>query len=238
MGHGPAWCWRKRGVRADAHEGELTVAPALLAALPLAGRVVTGDAQYCQRSVCTQVIAAGGAYVFIVKDNQPELLDEIRLLFDWAPPGEVFAHAEQYGQRGDRWERRRLWASPALQDYLDWPGIGMVCKLERLCRQHGQTQQQGRYVVTSLSPTTSARALLRYARGHWGIENRLHYVRDVSFGEDASQVRSGAAPEILAALRNAVIALVRQTGAQNVASALRQYGWRPGASLRLLGITP
>lgn len=238
MERGPASCWRKRGVGRDAHEGELTLAPALLAALPLGGRVVTGDAQYCQRSVCAQIRAAGGDYVFIVKENQPDLLDEIRLLFEWAPPGEVFAVAEQYGQHGDRWEARRLRASLALRNYLDWPGIGLVCQVERLCLQRGRLQRQTRYAVTSLGPGTSAKTVLRYVRGHWGIENRLHYVRDVTFGEDASQVRSGAAPQVLAALRNAVIGLLHQTGAQNVASAVRQYGWRPGAALQLLGISP
>ena len=83
--------------------------------------------------------------------------------------------------------------------------------------------------------SAGAAALLRQRRGHWGIENRLHWIRDVPLGEDASQVRTGAAPEILAALRNTVLAVLRQTGAANIAASLRGIGWQGGAALRLLG---
>ncbi len=79
--------------------------------------------------------------------------------------------------------------------------------------------------------------MLTLARGHWGIENRLHYVRDVTLGEDASRVRTGAAPQVLAALRNAVLALLRATGATNIAATLRDITWR-GTALALLGLTP
>ncbi len=73
-------------------------------------------------------------------------------------------------------------------------------------------------------------------RGHWGIENQLHYVRDVTMREDASQVRSGAAPEVMAALRNTVLGLLRGTGATNIATALRHYSYKPLETLALLGI--
>jgi predicted transposase YbfD/YdcC len=236
MERGPASCWRKRGVRTTAHEGELTVAPTVLAALPLRGRLVTGDALYCQRDLCRQIVAAGGDYFVSVKANQPDLLGEIRLLFDWPPAGEVVAMAEQRSRHGDRQEQRRLWASSALREYLDWPGARQVCKLQRVVLQKGRTTSEERYAITSLGEATSARTLLRYGRGHWGIENRLHYVRDVTFGEDASQVRSGTAPESLAALRNAVIGLLRRAGWTNIAAGLRRTGWQPGAALHLLGI--
>ena len=78
--------------------------------------------------------------------------------------------------------------------------------------------------------------LLRWWRGHWSIENRLHYVRDVTMKEDASQVRSGAAPQVMAAVRNAVLGLLRQTGASNIAAALRHYSYKPLEALALLGI--
>jgi len=79
--------------------------------------------------------------------------------------------------------------------------------------------------------------LLRVVRGHWGIEKRLHWVRDVTLGEDASQVRTGAAPQVLAALRNVVLGLLRRAGVTNIAAALRQNGWQPGAALKLLRVT-
>jgi predicted transposase YbfD/YdcC len=238
MERGPASCWRKRGVRTTAHEGELSVAPAILATLPLRGRLVTGDALYCQRDLCQQIVAAGGDYFVSVKANQPDLLGEIRLLFDWPPPDDDIAMATQESRHGDRQEQRRLWTSSALREYLDWPGAGQVCKLQRVTWRKGRTTSEERYAITSLGKAVSAPALLRYGRGHWGIENRLHYVRDVTLGEDASQVRSGAAPEILAALRNAVIGLLRQAGWTNIAAGLRRTGWQPGAALNLLGISP
>jgi predicted transposase YbfD/YdcC len=234
----PAWCWRKLGVNSQGHEGELTAAPAVLNAVPLAGRLVTGDALYAQRGLCQQILDAGGAYLFTVKANQPSLYDDLALLFRQPPPGEVFATAVQRDRGHGRLEVRRLWASGALARYLDWPGVVQVCKVEREVEQRGKRSWEERYLVTSLArEQAGAMTLLRQRRGHWGIENRLHYVRDVSFGEDASQVRTGSAPQALAALRNTVIGIFRQAGERNIASALRRTGWRSGAALAMLGIT-
>jgi len=95
-----------------------------------------------------------------------------------------------------------------------------------------------RSFVTSLAPRMAPRELLRLVREHWHIENRLHDVRDVTLGEDASQVRSGAAPEVFAGLRNAILGLLRQHGWTNIAEALRHFAWSPGAALRFLGLPP
>ncbi len=90
------------------------------------------------------------------------------------------------------------------------------------------------YAITSLSPEQAApERLLELWRGHWGIANRLHWVRDVTFGEDRYRVRSGAAPPVLAALRNLVSGLLRLVGHSNMAAALRYYGWRAAAALQL-----
>lgn len=243
---GLAWCWPKRGVRTgdgdDAREGELTVAPALLATLPLRGRLVTGDALYCQRALCRQILHNGGHYLLAVKANQPTLAWAITALFTDPPPGERFVTAVTWDQHGDRVETRRLWASTALEDYLgdylDWPGVKQVALVERTCVRQGKRTREVRCFITSLGPETGADVLLDHVRGHWAIENRLHWVRDVTLGEDASQVRSGAAPQVLAALRNTVIALVRDAGWTNIAAALRHYAWQPGAALAVLGLRP
>lgn len=235
---GPAWCWPNRGVRGSAHEVELSVAPAVLAAVPLRDRLVTGDALYCRRELCQQICAAGGDYLVVVKANQPQLYADVKLLFDEPPPGEVFATAVQHDRHGDRHEVRQLWASTALRGYIDWPGAQQVCKLERTTMRRGKVTRQVRYLITSQNPSVTAATLLRHVRGHWGIENRLHYVRDVTLGEDASQVRSGAAPQVLAALRNTILALLRQAGCTNIAAALRHLAWQPGAALLLLGLQP
>ncbi len=234
----PAWCWRKRGVGVNDHDAELLVAPRLLDAVPLAGRLVTGDALYCQRSLCQRIRERGGQYLVIVKENQPTIFADIALLFAEPPPGECFATARQQSRHGDRQEVRQVWASSALRGYLDWPGMEQVCKVERVVTQKGTETRQTRYAITSLPARAGAPVLLRFVRGHWAIENRLHYVRDVTLGEDASHVRSGSAPEVMAALRNLVLALLRNAGCHNIAAALRHNGWQPGAGLRLLGIQP
>lgn len=235
---GPAWCWPKRGVRTDEHEAELDVAPGLLGQLPLRKRLITGDALYCQRALCRQIVRGGGAYFLVLKGNQPALHADVRLLFAWPPPGEVFATAAQRRRRGDRRELRHLWASSALEGYLDWPGARQVCKVERVVERAGTVRREVAYAVTSLGPRVGPARLLAVWRGHWGIENRLHYVRDVTFGEDACRVRSGAAPQVLAALRNAAIGLLRRSGSTNIAASLRANAWQPGAALRLLGLQP
>jgi len=210
----------------------------VLAVLPLADRLVTGDALYCQRDLCRQIVEQDGEYLVIVKANQPDLLWAVRTLFTDPPSGECFATAVRWDQHGDRVERRQLWASAALVEYLDWPGAQQVLCVERTCARNGQTTRQVRYAITSLGPDVAAATLLGYVRGHWAIENRLHWVRDVTMGEDVSQVRSGAAPQIMAALRNTVLGLLRGAGWTNIAAALRHTAWQPGAALALLGLSP
>ena len=202
--------------------------------MPLEGKVVTGDALYAQRHLCKQIKGAKGDYLFIVKRNQPELYENIALLFDEPPFGERFSYTEQRSRHGNRYEVRRLWASTALNEYLGWPGVNQVCKIEHDVKQNGQNHLEVRYAITSLGPEVKADKLLDYVRRHWAIENELHWVRDVIFGEDGSQVRKGSAPEVMSALRNVVIGLMRQTGVKNIAAALRQNGWHQGIPKQLL----
>jgi predicted transposase YbfD/YdcC len=215
----------------------VTEVPALLAALPLAGRVVTGDALYCQRALCTQILDGGGDYLVLVKGNQPTLLADIELVLASPPPGSVVAQVAQVDAGHGRREVRRLRATAALRGYTDWPGLSQVGTVERVVHTRRQRTVETRSFVTSLDPTVDAGRLLTLVRGHWGIENRLHWVRDVTLGEDASRVRSGQAPQILAVLRNAVLGLLRRHGAANVAAALRQIGWQRTA-LAFLGLQP
>jgi predicted transposase YbfD/YdcC len=218
-------------------EGELTVVPELLAQVKLVGRVVTGDALYAQKNLSHQVVEQGGDYFWVVKDNQPTLRADIALLFAAPPWGEAFATATEQGRHGDRQEVRKLWASTALNEYLDWPQVQQVCCMERRVTRKGVTREETAYAITSLSPKKAdALRLLQVWRGHWGIENRLHYVRDVTMKEDASQVRSGSVPEVMAALRNVVLGLLRQAGATNIAAALRHYSYKPMEALTLLGV--
>lgn len=230
----PALRWLKKGV--SSHESELTLAPSILNMLPLDGNVVTGDALYCQRNLCDQIVLSGGDYLMIVKKNQSKLYDDIGFVFESPPVGEKLSYTEVHSKHGDRVEVRRLWATDALREYLDWPGSNQVCKVEREVESKGVVSKDVRYAITSLD--VGPDVLLKYVRGHWGIENRIHWVRDVTMGEDASQVRTGSAPQVMAALRNVVINILRLNGATNIAGALRQNAWQPGVALKLLGLNP
>src|SRR4051794_30306935 len=136
-----------------------------------------------------------------------------------------------------RRERRTLVATTALNEYLDWPGVAQVGQVEGVVTRDGKTTHEVRRFITSV-PRSEADAgtLLKWARGHWSIENRSHYVRDVTRDEDASRIRKGSGPQVMAAVRNAAIGLLRLTGATNIAAALRRNGSRVGDLLAKLGI--
>ena len=209
----------------------------LLARLELKGKVVTGDALYAQRELSLRVLEQGGDYFWVLKEDQPGMREAVSLLFEQPPWGERFAEACQEGRRGDRWERRWLWASAVLNEYLDWPGLGRVCCVERIRRHKRRETVERAYAITSLTgERADAARLLEIWRGQWGIENRLHWVRDVVFGEDQSQVRRELAPQLLAALRNLVIGMLRLNGVKNISAALRHYGWKPWETLLLIGL--
>ena len=109
--------------------------------------------------------------------------------------------------------------------------------MERTRRHKGRERVERAYAITSLRPEQAdAARLLAIWCGHWGIENRLPWVRDVVFGEDQSQVRTGSAPQLLAALRNLVIGMLRLSGVKNIAADLRYYGWKPWETLTLIGL--
>ena len=206
--------------------------------MPVRDVVITGDAQFCQRQLSQQVLGAGGSYFWVVKDNQPELHAAIRLLFAAPPPGEPPARHATRGQHGNRVERRVLLSSAALNDYLAWPGLQQVCRVERLRTVRGRTEREYSYAITSLSPQAAAPGrLLALWRDHWRIENQLHWVRDVTFDEDRCQVRTGSGPQVLATLRNTVIGALRRAGHRNIAAALRRHATHPHEALALVGLT-
>ena len=136
-------------------------------------------------------------------------------------------------------ERRRLLCTTSLNRYLDWPGVGQVFQLERERTCGAKVSREVAYGLTSLGrDRADAAKLLELTRGHWCIENGLHYVRDVTLGEDACQVRSGSAPQILAGLRNLVVSLLNLAGEPNKAAALRRYAAKPFQALRLIRDPP
>ena len=128
-------------------------------------------------------------------------------------------------------------ASTRLAAHLGWPGVAQVCRIERWRYLPDKVEHEVAYAITSVPrELADASTLLAWNRGHWGIENRSHYVRDVTLGEDASQIRKGYAPQVLASLRNAVISCLRSEGVTNIASALRKNACQVPQLLAKLGI--
>ena len=136
-----------------------------------------------------------------------------------------------------RRERRTLKATTALNEYLDWPGVAQVGQVESEVVMDGKTTHETRYFITSVSRAVAdAGQLLKWVRGHWSIENRSHYVRDVTMGEDASRIRKRSGPEVMAAFRNATIGFLRSVGATNIAASLRRNASQVGELFARLGI--
>jgi hypothetical protein len=134
---------------------------------------------------------------------------------------------------------RRLQASTELHAYSGWPHLGPGCRIDRAVTTSGLTRWDVDDAITSLSlRRASPGRLLALARGQWASEHRRHYVRDVSRGEDASQVRTAAAPQVLAARRNTALGLLRLAQVPNVAAALRRHARHPHEARALLGLTP
>jgi len=219
---------------------EIGAVTELLSGLLLKGRVITMDALLTQRKVAEAILERGGHYVMIAKDNQPELRKWIKALFDeplWLREAPQSAESLDLGH--GRIEKRKLQSSSALSDHELWPGLEQVFAIEREVthQKSGKSSQEVVYGCTSLTKQrASAAMLLKLVRGHWTIENKSHWVRDVTFDEDRSQVREGNIPQVMAALRNTVIGLMRKAGESNIAAACRRFAAQPRAALALIGI--
>ncbi len=219
---------------------EISVVCDLLVGLVMKGRVFTADALLTQRHIAQFILDGNSDYVFVVKRNQPTLYDDIAYLFsDLLDIKFVTDMCDVINEGHGRVERRRLTTSTALGDYVNWPGIQQVFCLERVrtCKKTGDVSLEVVYGITSLgSDEATARRLLTFTRQHWHIENKSHWVRDVTFDEDRSQVRAGNLPHVMATLRNIVINLLRATGTANIAKALRHYAACPDEALALIGL--
>ena len=225
-------------------ENEITVAPTLLKCLDLRGKIVMGDAMHTQRALSVQIREADGDYIWMAKDNQPTLHQDIVEVF--APPtptvlgGQVpndFATARTLDKGHGRREVRQITVSGVLKEYSDWPGLEQVFQIERerVELTTGKVTHETVYGLTSLSPTqASPRRLLALVRSYWGIENGLHHRRDVTFREDATRLTCGHAGRVMAILNNLLIGLLRWRGYTNLAQARRSYDGNVPAALALI----
>jgi len=176
----------------------------------------------------------------VIDDNQPTLKADIALLFDRPPgPGQDLRVVQHLSKGHGRLEKRTLSASVDLKGYIDWPGHEQVLRLERQVYIPAKrtTTIEVEYGVLSLAPDQIALpTILKRWRGHWSIENQLHWSRDVVMGEDASRVRSGQAPQTFAALRNAAISLVNCLGLPSLSAARRHFALNFHEALSVIGI--
>jgi predicted transposase YbfD/YdcC len=223
----------------DDKTNEITAVESLLQPLVLEGRIVTMDALLTQRHIAQTLVDKGGDYVMIVKENQPQLRADIELVFTLPPVGDCQATARTVALGHGRIEQRNLTTSAALVGYSDWPGLAQVFELGRhvMFPKTGKERGEVVYGVTSLPPERAMpERLLALVRGQWQIENKSHWVRDVTFDEDRSQVRCGNIPQVMAALRNTAIGLLRYAGYANIAAAGRRLAAQPAQALALIGI--
>lgn len=150
------------------------------------------------------------------------------------------AHAERqsatsFNKGHGRRERRTLISSTGLNSFLEWPFVAQAFKLTRRRTIKGATQTETLYGITSLRrDQADARDLMRMIRGHWGIENSVFHVRDVTLGEDQCRVRTGTAPHILSAIRNVVLNLLHKIKDVNIAAMLRRHAAMPLEALCLI----
>jgi predicted transposase YbfD/YdcC len=226
----------KAQVAVESKENEIVAAPKALEQLDIHGKIITGDAMHTQRAISTQILDAGGDYLWVVKENQERLYQDIERLFapDKPKPGfgkiaTDFQQAKTVNCGHGRIEKRIIQTSAMLNEYVDWPGLGQVYRLERTftwmrAGKAIKTSQEVEYGITSLTrEKASPHTVLHARRKHWLIETGLHYRRDVTFREDATRMTKGAAGRILACVHNLVLPLIKRAGFHNAAQARRWF---------------
>lgn len=220
---------------------EITAVPKLLELLELTGAVVTMDAMHCQKETLAAIRAKGADYLVPVKDNQPQLYT--LLLETFLAYGEQNYEAREVKQyrtvernRG-RDEERIVYAAPpprALQGHAEWQDVRSVVMVYRATQRGDKLTEETAYYLSSLPP--NGKRLARYIRGHWGIENSLHWTLDVTFAEDRSRIRTGNGPEIASIFRKlALLVLQQDTSSKGSLRGKRlQAGWNEDFLERLL----
>lgn len=231
-------------VAIDDKSNEIPAAPQVLKSLNLQGKIVTADALHTQRSLSRVVVEAGADYVWTAKDNQPSLRADIEHLFQpetclpgTSPVINDLRSAQTLEKNRGRVETRRLTTSSLLAESSDWPHLAQVFKLERsvLVLKTGELRTEIVYGLTSLTAeVANPQRLLALVRGHWGIENKLHWRRDVILHEDQTRTKSATFGQAIACLNNLVIGLTCRLGWTNLAQARRHFDAHPDLAIQVL----
>lgn len=207
-------------------QNEISALKPLLTPSFITGRIFTLDAMHTQTELCAKVARCGGSYILVAKDNQPTLTVDLAAFFADPPFDWRCEQAETWEKAHGRLEHRAITCSPDLNAWFAnrWAGVAQVFRLQRTTTllKSGQVRQQIVYGISNLSLAHAPPLrLLELIRGHWGIENRLHWRRDVSLGEDTCQTRS--APSILACLNSAILSFLDRLGIRNVPRQARFF---------------
>jgi len=224
---------------------EIAAAPLLVAGRDLTGMVMTMDALLTHRTFAAQIRQQGGHDLMVAKENQPELAAAIATLFDDPPwlsdeREREYAVAQTVEKGHGRLETRTLEASPSLNDWLELPDVGQVLRRtwRRVNQRTGLVEESVMLGLTSVPfDARCVEQIEGYWRGHWGIENRVHDVRDETLRDDRGQAHAGATANALAVLRNGILTQLRRHGWTNIADALRHDNAAPRRALALIGVT-
>jgi len=222
---------------------EITAIPELLKILEVSGCIVTIDAMGCQTEIASAIVEKGADYVLAVKGNQGLLLDDLTKYFDWALEDKFKQTSYTYHQTIDgehgREEIRRYWSSEDIgwiRNKDAWKNLKSIAMVESERTVDGQTSRQKRYYISSLAG--QAEQIGKAIRGHWSIENSLHWVLDVAFGEDQSRIRKDHAPENMAILRHIALNLLKhdKTEKVGVKSKRLNAGWNESYLMKVVGL--
>lgn len=226
-------------------QNEISAAPTLLSWVNLRNKVVIGDALHTQRQISIQIGKAGGDYIWTVKGNQLQLLQDLQDWFDpnvpilpgMGCPPKDFQSVTLTCKGHGRLEVRTLTTSSQLTDFLDWPFLQQVFQLQRTITipKTGKTRTETVYGITSLSAEqVSPTHLLDMLRSYWRIENNLHYPRDVSLHEDQTRFKNHTAAHNMAIINNLTLSLIAKSDFPFVPSARRFFAAHPEHALSLL----
>jgi predicted transposase YbfD/YdcC len=233
-------------VATDAKSNEITAIPELLELLDLEGAVVAIDAMGCQKEIAADIVSGGGQYVLAVKENQPHLYEDIERAFEEAldrgEPGVDFTECQTEEVRSGRQETRSccvITAPEGIRDAGLWAGLRAVVMVISQRVVNGAASSETRYFIGSAAGT--AEDYLRWVRGHWGIENALHWVLDVCFREDDQRHWAGNSAQNLAWLRKLALCLLKaEKGSEGKSIATRRLtaGWKNDYLLSVLAQIP
>ncbi len=239
-----AWACSNRLVLAqeatDEKSNEITAIPKLLAILELKGCIVTIDAMGCQKAIASQIIEQEADYVLGLKGNQGILHEEVEDFFNVAIEENFKAVNYEYIEETDkdhgRFEIRRYWITDefsSLSTASDWKGFRSIGMVERECWQGDKKTIEKRFFINSI--TANAKQFAQAVRGHWGIENPLHWRLDVVFGDDASRIRKGNGPAIMTSIRHLCLNIFeRESSPLSMAKKRRKAAWNDDYRSKML----